>query len=500
MLKRYSSDLMASVVVFLVALPLCMGIALASGMPPAAGLVTGIIGGIVVGLLSGSPLQVSGPAAGLAVLVWDLLQKHGMEGLAVIIVLSGLLQLLAGIFKFGRWFQAVSPPVIYGMLAGIGVLIVGSQVHVMMDSKPVGGGLQNLLAIPATFLKALEPGTAHFLAAMLGFCTLLVILAWNRWRPERLAWVPAPLVGVGAASLAAAVGNASVQYVQVPMNILDALNFPGLPAFANALRPEILVAALALAFIASAETLLSAAAVDRMHNGPRTQYDKELGAQGIGNLLCGLVGALPMTGVIVRSSANVQAGAKTRASAVLHGLWLLALIVLLPGLLGRIPLAALAGVLVFVGIKLVDLKVVDKMKKFGRFEVFVYAATLTTVVVADLLTGVLLGLGLSTARLLYVLSHLDLSLTPAPRSRMELHFRGAATFLTLPRLSETLEEVPTGSELHIHLGDLAYVDHACIEYLGSWAERHRSTGGEVVMEWGELMARALRPVPTRLSA
>lgn len=500
MLKRYSSDLMASVVVFLVALPLCMGIALASGMPPAAGLITGIIGGIVVGLLGGSPLQVSGPAAGLAVLVWDLVQKHGFAGVAVIVALAGVLQFLAGAFRMGRWFQAVSPPVIYGMLAGIGVLIVGSQMHVMMDSKPLGGGLQNLLGIPSTFLKALQPGTTHLMAAGLGLCTLLVILAWNKWRPDRLAWVPAPLIGVGTASLVAAAGSLPVQYVQVPANLIDALNFPGFAAFTSAMTPEILVAAAALAFIASAETLLSAAAVDRMHNGPRTQYDRELSAQGIGNLLCGLAGALPMTGVIVRSSANVHAGAKTRASAVLHGFWLLIPIVFLPQVLSQIPLAALAAVLVFVGFKLVDLKVVKKLEKFGRFEVFVYCATLGTVVAADLLTGVLLGLGLSTARLLYVLSHLDLSLTQAPRSRMELHFRGAATFLTLPRLSETLESVPTGSELHVHLGDLAYIDHACIEFLGSWAERHRENGGDVVVEWGELMARALRPVPTRLSA
>lgn len=499
MLKRYSSDLMASVVVFLVALPLCMGIALASGMPPAAGLVTGIVGGIVVGLLGGSPLQVSGPAAGLAVLVWDLLQKHGLETLGVIIALAGALQILAGLLGAGRWFQAVSPPVIYGMLAGIGVLIVGSQAHVMTDSRPVGGGLQNLLAVPEAVARALDPGTPHFLAAALGVCTLLTILAWNAWSPASLKWVPAPLMGVGAASLVASSGSFPVQYVEVPQNLLEAVRFPGLDALAQAASPEILLAAVAVAFIASAETLLSASAVDRMHNGPRTRYDQELGAQGLGNLLCGFAGALPMTGVIVRSSANVQAGARTRLSAVLHGFWLLLPLVFLPQVLARIPLSALAGVLVFVGLKLVDLKVVKKLEKFGRYEVFVYAATLGAVVAADLLTGVLLGLALSTARVLYVLSHLDLSLTRAPRSRqVELHFRGAATFLTLPRLSETLETVPPGSELHVHLGDLDYIDHACIEYLGSWAERHQDGGGRVMVEWPELMQKALRP--GRLSA
>ena len=193
-------ELLASVVVFLVALPLCMGIAIASGMPPAKGLITGIIGGIVVGFLAGSPLQVSGPAAGLAVLVFELVRQHGMAMLGPILLLAGLLQLLAGRLRLGCWFRVTAPAVVYGMLAGIGVLIVLSQVHVMFDTAPQPSGLQNLLAFPATLSAALpqESTGAGWMAGALGLGTIAIMWGWERLRPQRLRFVPGALLGVAS--------------------------------------------------------------------------------------------------------------------------------------------------------------------------------------------------------------------------------------------------------------------------------------------------------------
>ena len=191
-------DFMASIVVFLVALPLCMGIAIASGAPPALGLVTGIIGGLVVGFIAGQPLQVSGPAAGLAVMVWQLIQDYGLEAMGLAVLIGGIVQFLASLVGLGRWFRAVAPAVIQGMLAGIGVLIFASQFHVMVDDKPRGGGFDNLISIPDAVVKGIFPidGSVHHMAAAIGIITIVSILAWNRFRPKALKMVPGPLVGV----------------------------------------------------------------------------------------------------------------------------------------------------------------------------------------------------------------------------------------------------------------------------------------------------------------
>ena len=381
-------ELLASVVVFLVALPLCMGIAIASGMPPAKGLITGIIGGLVVGWMAGSPLQVSGPAAGLAVLVFELVRQHGIAMLGPILLLAGFLQLLAGRLRLGCWFRVTAPAVVYGMLAGIGVLIVLSQVHVMLDGAPQPSGLDNLTGFPAAVAKAI-PGLG-WQAGLLGLATMLVMWSWDKLRPHKLHFIPGALLGVGLTTGASLLLALQVKRVQVPENLADAIDWLRPADLLNLADPNLLIAAFAVAFIASAETLLSAAAVDRMHNGQRSDFDKELSAQGVGNMLCGLVGALPMTGVIVRSSANVQAGATTRLSAIFHGVWLLAFVLLLSSVLQSIPVASLAGVLVYTGIKLVDLKAFRGLGRYGRMPMFTYGATALAIIfyrLADRSTG-----------------------------------------------------------------------------------------------------------------
>ncbi len=628
--SHIKSDLLASIVVFLVALPLCMGISIASGVPVAAGLISGIVGGLVVGLLAGCPLQVSGPAAGLTVIVYEIVQRFGLEMLGTIVLIAGLIQVVAGLLKLGQWFRAVSPAVIKGMLAGIGVLIFASQFHVMVDDKPKGSGIKNLITIPQAIWKGLawpefngrdvrqfrigmlrsvgelhrrqvslhervveripqhrtesqrqatgpavdvlqvdvsdllfaqttlaedlqrlmtelrefqtqqptnsratkllEAATIalthneaaedalqgdvmgdvissqveavaslellmdrqknHHLAAYIGVFTIAIILLWQGLASKQLKVVPAPLVAVVLASVVAAVLVVPVLYVEIPNNLWSEIHLPSLTVLSAAPWTALLQAGLLIAVVASAETLLCATAVDQMHQGPRTRYDRELLAQGVGNAVCGFLGALPITGVIVRSSANVQAGGRTRLSAILHGLWLLIFVAGLAFLLRLIPTSSLAAILVYTGYKLVNPKSIRELGKYGWGEVAIYAATVTTIVVTDLLTGVLVGIGLAAAKLLNTFSHLIVNLQQEPDSnKVTLALQGAATFVRLPKLASELEKVPPRAELHVDFQQLDYIDHACLDLLINWAKQHESTGGKLVIDWESLHAR-----------
>ncbi|TGX56257.1 SulP family inorganic anion transporter [Sphingomonas gei] len=480
----FARDLTASVVVFLVAMPLCMGIAIASGVPPEKGLITGIIGGIVVGALAGSPLQVSGPAAGLAVIVFELVRDQGLSALGPILMLAGLIQVVAGIFRLGGWFRAISPAVVHGMLAGIGVLIVIGQFHVLFDEKPLSSGLENLMAMPGRLLGLSPDLRAAELALILGLTTIAVMIGWEKLRPASLKLVPGALLGVVAATMVAWLLGLDVTKVTVPENIAAAVSLPQSGFLAQFGNPAVLTAALAIAFIASAETLLSAAAVDRMHDGTRTDYNKELRAQGVGNLLCGAAGALPMTGVIVRSSANVQAGATTRLSAILHGVWILGFVALLPWLLREIPMAALGAVLVVTGARLVNFNHAKHLfKDYGILPALIWAVTLTLVVAEDLLTGVLVGIALSLLELLPHLRRLKLKVDAHDDADgRTISLVGAATFVALPKLSAKLDAVPGGAAVRLDLTRCSAVDHTCAELLRDWSARRRASGSAVAFD------------------
>jgi MFS superfamily sulfate permease-like transporter len=227
-----------------------------------------------------------------------------------------------------------------------------------------------------------------------------------------------------------------------------------------------------------------------MHQGPRTRYDRELVAQGTGNFLSGLIGGLPMTGVIVRSATNVEAGARTSLSAILHGVWLLVFVVAFPFVLRGIPTACLAAILVYTGYKLVDIREVRKLWAYGLSEVLIYLGTAIAIIVTDLLSGVLIGLGLSALKLLITFSRLSVTVTDdAEMRRTTLFLEGTATFLRLPKLATALESVRGDRELHVHFEELAYIDHACLDLLVNWEKRHRATGGKLVIDWGSLRAR-----------
>lgn len=485
----FFSDLLASLVVFLVALPLCMGIAIACGVSPAIGIVTGIIGGLVVGTVGGCPLQVSGPAAGLVVILTDILHEHGLEKLGAIVLIAGTLQFVAGLMGLAHWFRAVTPAIINGMLAGIGVLLFAGQFHIMVDDTSKGSGLNNLMSIPGAIIKATSPNVAasHEEAALLGLATISILLLWNKFAPKKLKMVPSFLVAIALVSIIAAVFHFPVKYVELPRNIFESLHLVDATTFSYLFDKNVLFAGFEVAFIASAETLLTAAALDKIHRGQRTNYDRELTAQGVGNFVCGLLGVLPMTGVMVRSGVNVAAGAKTRLSNILHGLWLLIFVSVLPFVLNWIPVSSLAALLVYTGTRLVDFKTVKELSKFGRSEVVIYFVTVCVIVSVDLLTGVLTGLALSILKLLYTVSHLDTKLSyDEKKNRTNLKISGAATFLNLPKLADVLERVRPDSELHVHLESLDYIDHACLDLLMNLDKQMKMTGGSLVIDWSTL--------------
>lgn len=505
------ADFLASLVVFMVALPLCIAIARASGLPPEAGLITGIIGGLVVGPLCGSPLQVSGPAAGLLVLVLEFvtgrvaMEQSGASAysaaaaLGVVVLLAGLIQLLMAFLGLGQWFRAVSPAVVLGMLGGIGVVIFAKQVHEMIDDKPGASVTENLVSIPMAAVKTfndVDPDPPHHIAAVTaGLVTMLFLVGWKPFAPKRLRFIPAALVGVLAGTLVAEGFGLEARRIEIASSLLDGITWVTPGAFADLVQDAaVWKMALAIGVIASAETLLCATAVDQMHRGPRTNYNRELMAQGVGNSLCGVLGALPMTGVIVRSSANVSAGAKTRLSATLHGLWLLVFVSFLPFILQRIPASCLAAVLVYTGYKLVDWRSGWKLWKQSRGEGLIFLATLLGVVFTDLLTGVLLGVALTAVKLAYSVSHLVAHVARDEKQR-EYHLRleGSATFVSLPKLASALEKIPVGWTVTVYEDDLLFIDHACLHLLAEFEKQHLATGGQFILDQEGLRARVDRP-------
>jgi MFS superfamily sulfate permease-like transporter len=414
-----------------------------------------------------------------------------------ILMLAGILQMLAGYFKLGVWFRAISPAVIHGMLAGIGILIIGSQFHIMLDRKPLANGIQNLIHIPSAIMESIAGQNGNINAGLIGLLTIATIVLWTKFSPKKLKLIPGALVGVLLAILVANVLHLHLKYISDLFanpaeiaNLANAVQLPSMADFYAMFNVSVLVAVFSLAFVASAESLLSASAVDQMHSGVRTKYDKELFSQGLGNTICGCLGVLPMTGVIVRSSANVAAGAVSRASTIMHGFWLLLFISVFTFTLQYIPVAALAGVLVFTGYKLAYPKVLKELLTFGRAEVAIYVVTIVTIVSTNLLTGIMVGLALSLIKLLYVFSHLEIKVINADAAKvLEVHLFGSATIIGLPKLAAALEGLALKKDVKIEFEDLAYIDHACIDLISGWQKQYSAAGGTVEVHWDNLHSK-----------
>ncbi|MFF4490410.1 SulP family inorganic anion transporter [Streptomyces sp. NPDC001544] len=470
-------DFAASLVVFLVALPLCVGVAVASGVPAELGLVTGIVGGIVTGLMRGSSLQVSGPAAGLTVLVFEAVQEFGLPALGAIVLATGLLQVLMGGLKVGRYFRAISVSVVEGMLAGIGLVLIAGQLYPALAAKAPDSGLGKIAGLPGAFVDSLgSKGALASFALCAG--TIAVLVLWKHM-PAKVRTLPGPLAAVGLATLAALVLSLPVATVEVK-GLIDSIQPPPMSSLGELAGLGMLGTVLAFTLIASAESLFSAAAVDRMHDGPRTQYDKELLAQGVGNTICGLLGALPMTAVIVRSAANVQAGARTKASRVLHGVWLLLFAALLPAALGYIPIPALAGILIYSGAKLVPVRALAGLWREQRGEAVILSVTAVSIVAVSMFEGVLIGLALAVVKTAWESSHVKLDVVDKGAGPVEAYLSGNATFLRLPKILDTLEALPQDRPIRLDLSGLHHLDHACRTALENWAERHSAAGTEPV--------------------
>ncbi|MFD8192708.1 SulP family inorganic anion transporter [Streptomyces wuyuanensis] len=466
-------DFAASLVVFLVALPLCVGVAVASGVPAELGLVTGVVGGVVTGLMRGSSLQVSGPAAGLTVLVFEAVDEFGLPALGLIVLATGVLQMVMGALKLGRYFRAISVSVVEGMLAGIGLVLIAGQLYSVIGVKAPGSGIGKLAGLPSALVDAAQDGRT-LVSLGIGAGTIAVLVLWRRM-PRRLRAVPGPLAAVALAALVALLPGVDVTTVEV-RGLLDAVQPPSLGEFGDLGAVALLGTVVAFTLIASAESLFSAAAVDRMHDGPRTEYDKELVAQGTGNAVCGALGALPMTAVIVRSAANVQAGARTKASRVLHGVWLLLFTALLPDVLACIPIPALAGVLVHAGAKLIPVRALAALWRENRGEALILVVTATAIVAVSMFEGVLVGLALSVVKTAWETSHVKLEVVDKGAGPVQAYLSGNATFLRLPKILDSLEALPQDRPVELDLSGLHHLDHACRSALENWGERHSETG------------------------
>ncbi|MFG2664343.1 SulP family inorganic anion transporter [Streptomyces sp. NPDC048387] len=464
----FRADLGASVVVALVALPLCVGVAVASGVPAELGIVTGVVGGLVTGWFRGSTLQVSGPAAGLTVLVYEAVGAYGLPALGALVLAAGMVQLGLGALRLGRWFRAISLAVVHGMLAGIGLVLIAGQLYALSGVRAPGETLAKLGGVHELGARADWAGVA------LGAATIAVLVLWRRV-PARLRVVPGALVGVAAATAVAALLRLPVETVRVN-GVLAAVSPPGWSDFGALGSVGAVGTVVALALIASAETLFSAAAVDRMHDGPGTDYDRELLAQGVGNAVCGLLGALPMTAVIVRSSANVEAGARTRASRILHGGWLLLFAVALPGVLEAVPLAALAGVLLHAGWKLLPARTVAALWRTHRGEAVVLVVTAVAIVATSLFEGVLAGLALAVAKAAWETSHVHVE-EVWEGEELCVRVVGNASFLRLPKLLDCLEALPHDVSVRLDLSGLRHLDHACLTALEGWERRRMPLPG-----------------------
>lgn len=469
MFSHPKEDAVAGLVVFLVALPLCLGIAVACGVPPVSGLVAGIVGGLVVPIISRSPLSVTGPAAGLtSIVLVEVQHLGGLKPFLSAVVVAGGLQFLFGVLRTGRFTALVPSAVIKGMLAAIGVTIVWKQLPVAFGSA---GGILDILP------------QLHAGATLLALLSLVILYGWKYTPLARLKLLSPALFAVVAASLAArwlsgvpGLGLADSHFVNVPLGDLatlyGALPRPDVAAFLN---PAVWIAGATIAIVASIETLLSLQAIDRLdplkrHSPP----DRELLAQGVANAVSGLLGGLPVTAVIVRSGANVAAGGRERMSALVHGILLVVAVVFAGRLLNTIPLACLAAVLIQVGLNLCKPALFSTQVKLGVTQLLPFAFTIAAVLALDLLKGVIVGILVGIAFVLYENSKRAVVATRSD-GVLKMRFRRDGTFISKPGIVSALEDVDDGETVVID-GAGEYIDHDVKEVLATFIEdaHHRN--------------------------
>ncbi len=485
--ESWRSDLPASLVVVLVALPLCLGIALASGAPLLSGIVSGVIGGIVVGLLSNSQLMVSGPAAGLTGIVFTGIATVGsFQAFLAAVLIGGVLQIVFSLLRAGVIGYYIPSAVIKGMLASIGIILIlkqlphafGYDANFEGDEAFVQRNAENTFSALSHMMQQVQIG-----AVIIAVLALLVLVLWNRPAFKKLKIVPAPLVvvllGIGANAVFGALWPSlairATHLVQLPLaeSARDWLTFFTVPDFHALASSKTWRLGITIAIVASLETLLSLEATDKMDPYKReSDTNRELLAQGVGNTLAGLLGGLPVTGVVVRSAANIDAGARTRWSAVLHGLLLMGFVLAIPGVLNLIPLAALAAMLLYTGYKLASPSLFRTSWKLGWSQFIPFLVTVVAIVTTDLLVGI--GIGLAIALFFILAEYLRqpalkvVSLHGAVLTRYQLP--NQATFLAKANIERTLNALPEGCRVEIDGADTTRFDYDVLEQLHEFSQ------------------------------
>jgi carbonic anhydrase len=482
-LSRFTKDLTAGGVVFLVALPLCLGIAVASNADPFSGIVSGVIGGVIVGLLSGSHTSVSGPAAGLTAIVAAQISTLGnFETFLAAVVIAGAIQIGLAHSRAGFISAFVPSSVIKGLLSAIGLILIinqlpkliGHQDEVVVLDEIVSGQASHVAEQGNVLLKLFDLLEGEFVAvpAIIGIGSMLFLLVWERVTVLKKSVIPAPLLVVMAGVLTTGLLRHFQSSWSIPSNMLvsvpvleswlDTATLVRLPDFSAFLTPAVYVAGFSIAIVASLETLLNLEAVDKID--PKQRFsppNKELFAQGVGNVLAGLVGGLPMTSVIVRSSVNIHAGGQSRLSAIVHGILLLGFVLCLPQLLNMIPYASLAAILVFTGCKLMSWKMIRELWDAGKYQFAPFIITVCAIVVTDLLIGILVGLGCSLAFVLYSNYRRPVRRVLEKHSSgdvLRIELANQVSFLNRAALDSVLRKIPRGGRVLIDANDSDYID------------------------------------------
>jgi MFS superfamily sulfate permease-like transporter len=483
--KHIKSDLMAGTVVFLVALPLCLGIAVASGASPFAGIITGIIGGIVVGLLSKSHVSVTGPAAGLITIVLEAVTDLGYPAFLAAVVIAGAIQLTLGLAKTGGISIYFPSSVTEGMLVGIGIIIIKKEIpHAMGYDKGHQGDFfsYRLIEKDKGFLTELLQSFsfAHTGALIMAALSICVLIAFNKVHAlKRIKAVPEVLVAVVAGILLNELFKSSAPALAVTGEQLVSLPVAGsfngfigqftLPDVSSLARPGVWVAGLTIAVVASIESLHCLEAGDKMD--PQrclSSANAELRAQGIGNILSGIAGGLPMTSVIARTTANINAGARTKLAAVIHGIFLLVAAVVIPGLINRIPKASLAAILIMIGIKLASPSVIRQMWEKGRAQFIPFLVTVVVAVTTDLLIGLAAGLMFSIYYILkgnMKLAYFFKKEEYHEGDTIHIDLAQEVSFLNKAAIKQTLAHMPADSRVVIDASDTVYIDHDVLEII-----------------------------------
>lgn len=494
MFKYIKNDLPASIVVFFVALPLCLGIALASGAPLFSGLIAGIVGGILVGSLSGSQIGVSGPAAGLAVIVAAAILQLGYESFLVAVVIGGILQIILGVLKAGIIGYYFPSSVIKGMLTGIGIIIILKEIPYFfgVDKNPEGDFAFNQVDGENTFSELLNIFDYISIGpTLIALTALAILILWDRVLSKKgkiFKLIQGPLVAViiGVIYYVSTKGDATYgitadHLVRVPVPE-DAASFFGqftLPDFSAIGKSEVWVAAITIAVVASLETLLCVEATDKLDPEKRvTPTNRELVAQGVGNMFSGMIGGLPITQVIVRSSANIQSGGKSKMSAIIHGFFLLFSVMLIPTLLNMIPLSVLAAILFIVGYKLAKPALFKTMFNLGWKQFVPFIVTVLGIVFLDLLKGIGLGMAVGIVVILiksYQNSHfLHIQDKSNGKHRIKMTLAEEVTFFNKGAILKELDALPEESYLELDVRKTRYLDHDIIEILEDFSEKAKN--------------------------